>query len=373
MMICSAIFTGFKKMEYIVYTQQFVRYILILLVFITLFLLGFQIKAAIFAYPIGYFITAGFGLYLAQKIFPFAGKKLESETNYRQLLTFSWPLIFISMIWFIIDRVATIMLGYFKSAEIVGIYNAALPLAQIIPAVLQSFTTIFMPIVSSILSTGNYKELKKIYATTTKWIIAFTLPLFLLIFAFADLLIVKLFGIEFMDAAPVLQILSLGFLFHAAVGPTTMTLNAMEKTRLNLFNTIAAFSVNIGLHYFLIPKYGIIGAAIASAAALVVLNLLTVIELFALYRILPFTKNYFKILTAGIFSTALVYFIGEVVFSALSIPVFFILSFIFVFIYALLALLFRVIEQEDIIVIKEIKNKFGIKIKIPEFIKSRIL
>lgn len=372
MMISSAIFTGFKRMDLIVYTQQLIRYLLILGIFVVLFLFGFGINAAKFAYPVGYFFTAVFAMFVTQRLFSVVGKNLESTTNYRELLTFSWPLILVSLIWFIIDRVATLMLGYFKSEELVGIYNAALPLAQLIPAVLQSFTTIFMPIASSIISSGDFKELNKIFATTTKWILAFTLPLFLLIFAFSKFLIVNLFGAEFADAAPVMQILSVGFLIHAMVGPTTMTLNAMEKTRLNLFNTVAAFAANLGLHYFLIPKYGVIGAAIAAASALIILNFLTVIELFILYRILPFNKNYLKILLAGCLSTTIVYFVSTKFFPTLSIFIFLGLALLFLILYFLISIFFRVIEQEDLVVIKEIKKKFGINIKLPGFIKSRI-
>ena len=372
MMISSAIFTGFKKMEYIVYTQQFLRYILILAIFVALFLFGFGIDAAIYAYPVGYFFTAVMGLFLAQRLFPFIGKQLESRINFKQILTFSWPLILVSMIWFIIDRVATIMLGYFKSSDIVGIYNAALPLAQLIPAVLQSFTTIFLPIVSSILSTGDFKELRNIYTITTKWVFLFTLPLFIVIFASAKFLIVTLFGAEYVDATPALQILSLGFLFHAAVGPTTMTLNALEKTKLILFNTVVAFVANISLHYFLIPKYGIVGAAIAAAAALLILNVLTLIEIFVLYRIMPFNKNYFKILTVGVLSTTGLYLVANYLLSGLSILTFFLLMTAFALCYLIFILFARIIEPEDLVVLREVKKKFGINIKLPEFVKSRI-
>jgi len=370
MMICSAIFAGFKKMEYIVYTQQFVRYIFILALFIILFMLGLEIKAAAFAYPLGYLFTAGFGLYLAQKTFPIFGKNLESVSSYRKLFSFSWPLILVSMIWFIIDRVATIMLGYFKSAEIVGIYNAALPLAQLIPAVLQSFTTIFMPIISSILSTGDFKELNRIYAITTKWIMGLTLPLFVVIFLFAKTLTVKLFGVEYAEAAPALQILTLGFFFHSAVGPTTMTLNALERTRLTLINTVAAFSVNIILHFLLIPKYGLIGAALASALALVVLNLLTLIELFFIYSIQPFNRKYLKTLLAGSLAAGIVYFIS--MFFSVGLLVVLLLAIIFIFFYGCLALLLRVFEPEDRDIIQQFQMKLGIRIKLPQFIKSRM-
>ncbi len=371
MMLNSSIFTGFKRMDLIVYTQQSLRYVVILIVFVALLLSGFGMKAAIFAYPSGYFLTALVGIILVQRLFPIWGRKLSAKPNYAEIFSFSWPLILVTMIWFIIDRVATLMLGYFKSAEVVGIYNAALPLAQFIPAILQSFTTIFMPIASSLIASKDTKELKKVYATTSKWILTLTFPLFLLTFAFAEQLISLLFGKEFISATPVLQILAFGFFFHAAVGPTTTTLNAFKRTKITLINTAIAFAINIALHLLLIPRFSIIGAGISSATALIVLNVLSVAEIYVFYGITPFSKNYFKVIAAaviplGAILAAAKYF--ELSMTANWMIIFSLLFFIF---YLFFLYLFRTLEDEDSLVIREIQKKIGLNISLPKFLASR--
>ncbi|NOZ63323.1 MAG: flippase [Calditrichaeota bacterium] len=372
MMLNSSIFTGFKRMDLIVYTQQSLRYLTILIVFLVLLFSGFGIKAAIFAYPAGYFITAMVGLVLAQKLFPIWGKTLSARPNYKEIISFSWPLILVSMIWFIIDRVATLMLGYFKTAEVVGIYNAALPLAQFIPAVLQSFTTIFMPIASSLISSKDIKELRKVYATTSKWILVLTLPLFLLIFTFSEQLIALLFGAKYISAAPVLQILAFGFFFHAIVGPTTTSLNAFEKTKITLINTVVGFAVNITLHLLLIPRFGIIGAAVASAVALILINLLAVVEIFVMYNITPFSKSYLKVVVSAIVPLSIILAAAKYFEIAVTLNWLIIFSAFFLASYFLLLYLLRSMEADDVLVLKEIQKKIGANIKPLEYLISRI-
>ncbi|OQX83747.1 hypothetical protein B6D60_10105 [candidate division KSB1 bacterium 4484_87] len=372
MMLNSAIFTGFKRMDLIVYSQQMLRYLAILILFIVLYFSGLGIKAAIFAYPIGYFLTALFGMILAQRLFPIWGKSLPAKLNYREIFSFSWPLILVSMIWFIIDRVATLMLGYFKSADVVGIYNAALPLAQFIPAILQSFTTIFMPIASSLISSNDSKELKKVYATTSKWILTLTLPLFLMIFAFSEQLIVILFGTKFIAAAPVLRVLALGFFFHAIVGPTTTTLNAFEKTKLTLLNTAVGFAVNITLHLLLIPRFGIVGAGVASASALILINLLAVVEIFVMYNITPVSKNYLKVIASAAIPLLLVLAVTKYLAINVTLNWLILFSVFFFVSYLLLLYLFRSMDKDDLVVLKEIQKKVGTNIRPLEYFISRI-
>lgn len=367
--VCSSIFTGFKKMEYVVGTQQILRNVLILATFITLFYLGLGVKAAIYAYLLGYLITAVIAATLSQRIFPILGSRLESSANVKKLFSFAWPLVLVSMLWFIIGRVDTLMLGYFQAAASVGVYNAALPLAQLVPIILQSFTTIFMPTISAILSTGEKQDLRSIYTTTTKWIFTLTLPLFLLLFFFSQPILSLLFGSKYVGGAVALKILSFGFLVHAAVGPTAMTLNVLEKTKLNLINTLVAFASNIILNYYLIPIYGITGAAVATAVSFILMNALSLVELHYLIALWPFNRNYLKTLLTALCSMLLVYLFRKTLLKAWTTWAFALLALLFLVFYGLLIVLSKSIEREDVAVLREIEKKLGIRLS---FLKSFI-
>jgi O-antigen/teichoic acid export membrane protein len=86
--------------------------------------------------------------------------------------------------------------------------------------------------------------------------------------------LLSLFGPEFVDGYPVMAILVLGFLARSAMGPAEFLLNMLgEQRRCATVMAIAA-TLNIGLNLLLVPRYGIVGAASATAAALITAALL---------------------------------------------------------------------------------------------------
>ena len=73
-------------------------------------------------------------------------------------------------------------------------------------------------------------------------------------------------------------ILSLTMLLATACGPVDSVLLMAGRSWLSLRNSTVALAVNVGLNLVLIPLYGIRGAAIAWSVAIVVRNLLPLVQ-----------------------------------------------------------------------------------------------
>lgn len=103
-------------------------------------------------------------------------------------------------------------------------------------------------------------------------IIVVSLPIVLTIIIFRNP-ILEIFGKEFAEGSYVLIIITLSSFVNAASGNVDQILN-MTGNQNDLFklNIIALFS-NVILNYFLIPIYGINGAAVASFISTVIINL----------------------------------------------------------------------------------------------------
>jgi O-antigen/teichoic acid export membrane protein len=71
----------------------------------------------------------------------------------------------------------------------------------------------------------------------------------------------------FVDAAPVVAWTAVGVFLQGVYLLTSIGLNITKRTGFYPVSTIAAAAANIGLNYALIPRYGMIGAAWANAAA----------------------------------------------------------------------------------------------------------
>jgi O-antigen/teichoic acid export membrane protein len=95
-------------------------------------------------------------------------------------------------------------------------------------------------------------------------------------------------------------ILALGQLVNAATGPCGTVLNMSGRVGLNMADNIAALLLNVLLNLWLIPAYGIIGAAVAWAVSLAVVNVARVLQVRAVTGALPVTAGMLKGLLAGL-------------------------------------------------------------------------
>jgi O-antigen/teichoic acid export membrane protein len=67
----------------------------------------------------------------------------------------------------------------------------------------------------------------------------------------------------------VMLVLAVGFLARAAVGPAELLLNMLGEQRSCAAILVLAAAADIALGLILVPHYGIVGAAIATASALI--------------------------------------------------------------------------------------------------------
>ncbi len=86
--------------------------------------------------------------------------------------------------------------------------------------------------------------------------------------------LLMLFGANFVDGYPLIFIMTAGLLARASVGPAERLLLMVGQQRLCAAIYGAAFVLNLGLCLFLVPRFGMQGAAASVATALVVESIL---------------------------------------------------------------------------------------------------
>jgi O-antigen/teichoic acid export membrane protein len=57
-----------------------------------------------------------------------------------------------------------------------------------------------------------------------------------------------------------------------------------------LINGVVALTLNVGLNYVLIPKYGMLGAATATGVTLAAWSIWRIVEVWFMFRCFPFTR-----------------------------------------------------------------------------------
>ena len=354
-----AIFRGFDRVDARVYFQDILRPVLYLLFLIAVVLFGLSFIGMIYAYVSSIAITCTvLVIYIVKKSPLSIGKTGVANSMTKELLIFSAPLLAVGMLWMVMSWADTLMLGYFKTPDVVGVYNAALPLAGLLSMTLSSMNFIYIPIISQLYSKNLINELKRSYIILTKWIFLMTLPIFFVLFLFPDVVLNLLFGSRYIGAAVALQILAFGFFINISLGFTGNTLLVLGKTNFLMWTFVISAIINIILNMVLIPPMGIIGASIASAFSLIVAKILNMIKLYNFFKVHPFSKNYLKITGLLVMFLVVFYILRNLV--VMSLWMFMALFLLFLVSYSLSVLFTKSFDEEDIMILLTIEKRLGI-------------
>jgi O-antigen/teichoic acid export membrane protein len=205
----------------------------------------------------------------------------------RELLAFSmlsWSasLATTGLIW-----ADTVMLGIMANNTDVGVYNVATRIVMLAVFVMTPINQAVGPRIAHVAHAGDIVELRHVYAVATGWIVRLSLPAFIVLVVFPrDLL--RLFGDAFVAGAAVTIVLALGKMVDAATGPCAVLLNMSGRPKYNLIANVLALVLNIALNLVLIPAFGVVGAAIAWAVSLAVVNGIRLYFVHQLIGTLPF-------------------------------------------------------------------------------------
>lgn len=264
------------------------------------------------------------------------------------------------------------MLGYFKTPDVVGLYNGALPLANLVSMPLGSTGFIYLPIISQLYSQNLMQEIKTTYQVLTKWVFAISFPIFLLLFLFPEVILSFCFGAQYVKAALALRILAAGLMFHTFLGANGMTLLVMGKSKPLMWASLLAASINIILNIILIPQWGIVGAATASLISFFVYGIFRSISLYQLSGIHPFTKSYLKPIIASGTIISIIYILTRNLLTVTywMLPL---LVILFLGLYALSLLLTRSFDAEDGEFLLAIEKRTGINASCAKKILRRFL
>jgi O-antigen/teichoic acid export membrane protein len=190
----------------------------------------------------------------------------------------------------------------------IGIYDTAFKTAALSALVLFAFGGIFSPMISNLYSRGMLQDLAHLYKDVSYW--AFTGALvFFVMTALLARDIMAVFGPQFVYGWPVIVIVAAAQLFSSSIGPTARVLAMTGNQRIVVLATFGSVVVAAVLNLALVPNFGIFGAAVATAAALVLVN---AVSLYFVHRILgfwPYSVRYAKPALAGLLAAVAVYVI----------------------------------------------------------------
>ncbi|HEX2098682.1 MAG TPA: flippase [Rubrobacteraceae bacterium] len=300
---------GFQTVKYATYVQQVLRPLINLGFVFVFYLLGVQILGAVVAYVLSMFLGSLLALYYLVRVFPqLLDWRIPAKFESRALFSASGPMLVANFTQQMNSWAAAAMLMIFstQSAVAVGIFDAATRTANLSTLVLFAFTGIFSPMISSLHSRGLLSDLGYLYKDVSRWAFTGALAFFLITVLLAKD-VMAVFGEEFVVGWPVVVVVAASQLFNVSVGPTARLLAMTGHQRIVLFSTLVSAGAVVGLCLLLIPHYDMLGAAVATAAAVILANAMTLV--FVRWRLdfWPYSHEYAKPTLAGLIAAACVY------------------------------------------------------------------
>jgi stage V sporulation protein B len=264
--ILLGLFNGLRQMRTYAY-MMILRSFLMLLFILAFLWFGFGVEGAVLGVVISVVGGCIFGLYFSRKLLHpnlsglFQGAK--------RLMSFGSQVFAADALYLILQYTDIIMIGFFLAAKDVGYYSVAVSLSTFFLLVPQAIQRITYPATSEYWSKNNHQALRGMIDKSMKYSACVLLPLGLGVGFFAEEIVTGIFGQEFIYAvSPLLILLVARVIMGSTIDSIGACYSGVGRPDLALKLSAISAGTNVGLNILLIPRFGILGAAIATAISL---------------------------------------------------------------------------------------------------------
>jgi O-antigen/teichoic acid export membrane protein len=289
--VIGGILKGYKDTFRAVLPEYFISPFLRLCLFLVLSLGGDSPLFAIYAFVTGELIAVILsGVFLVQRF-----KKIQSSERsceHRKVLDVALTMLLTGGLSIILFTQADLwIVGMYKSTETVGIYGVVTKLVMLIILPLMTFSTIIPPLIASMYAAHDIDKLRKLIRESTRWIMSISIPIILVLIVEGDVILDLVFGEQFRRGYTALIILAGGQMINAASGLVGYLLQMTGGHRLIMVINLSWGFLNIIINLFLVPRYGIVGAATSTAFCLAMGNISAIFVVYHRLSVLTLAKG----------------------------------------------------------------------------------
>ena len=212
----------------------------------------------------------------------------------RQMNHFGMPLVPSALALWAINFIDRIFIAQYKGQAEVGVYSVAVRISSAIVFLMIAFRLAWPAFAYSI---EDDREAKRTYSYVLTYLVFVCCWVSLALGVLAPWLVAWLArGPGFHRAADAVALLAFATTAYAAYTVVAIGIGRARQTQFNWVVSGVAAAVNVVLNVILIPPYGMIGAAISTAAAYLVLFLGMVLNS---HRVYPVDYQWRRVLTLG--------------------------------------------------------------------------
>lgn len=309
--VVAAITRSHRSVKYAVLIQEFAQPLSALTLLGFFYFAGGRLEAVIFSDIFSYAVAIVLGAVFIHRLFPFVfSAAAVGLGQIAPLLRFSIPMALggtFSLLIYWMDR---LFVGYFRTETETGVYQAASQISLLFAVILSGLGTILVPMFTAFHHQGDRKRLQEAYRIGNKWGLYLGLPALIVLFLSPQRSLVLLYGDAYQDGWTPLLILLLGQAVNLATGASAPLLVMGGGQRSWFTVTALVFFLGVGLNLWLVPLYGVTGAAIAATVALCVMFISILLIVRSMFGFWPYDPRYLKGLWAALFAGVAVWLVG---------------------------------------------------------------
>jgi O-antigen/teichoic acid export membrane protein len=183
------------------------------------------------------------------------------------------PLFIVDGFFLMLTYVDTLVLQVFVGPADVAVYYAATKTLALVNFIYYAVSAACAHRFSEYHVGGETEKLRQFLADAIRWTFWPSLALAVVLLVLGKP-ILTMFGPGFAEGYPLICIMTVGLLARSAVGPAERLLNMLGQQKICAAIYGCAFAVNLALCIALVPRFGLFGAASATATAVVVESIL---------------------------------------------------------------------------------------------------
>jgi O-antigen/teichoic acid export membrane protein len=191
----------------------------------------------------------------------------------RPLTSLSWWFLISQLSGVVILRIDLVVVAATLSIEDVAVYAVAAKLAQFCMRAFRDLSSVFLPHATSLFHGGEAERIPEIQIDGTRASVLMAMPILLVLTMFGDAALEAWVGDGFADAIPVLTFLTLAAGMRSAIEPTFALLNATGRVRTVALTVMCEAVLNISLSLLLVMHLDLVGPALGTLVASVVVTL----------------------------------------------------------------------------------------------------
>jgi O-antigen/teichoic acid export membrane protein len=203
----------------------------------------------------------------------------------------------------LLARAEIFLLFAFVSAAATAEYTLAQRTALLTMMIALAADAAFRPTIARAFAKGQYDQAASQFMCVSRSILMIGLPVCLLLVLFPSR-VMAVIGDQFTEVAPVVTLITIGTMANFTFGPAASALAMAGLTQKNLRNGLVAGAIGLTLDLTLIPRIGIVGAAIAQSVSMIALATINAYSAYRATGVYGIGKMHLKLVVAGAVAAA---------------------------------------------------------------------